>query len=99
MSDYVGTYWRSTDVHRRYNIYAVVYQHGNCLRAWELEIRENNLYHPAYGIIPRSNIDEIDVFVKSAGNKYPSFSFEATERGFYYAGDNIQNIIWIPMNT
>lgn len=81
---------------RKYNIYAVVYQHGNHLQAWEMEIRGSNLYHPAYGLIPRSNADEIDVFIESFTYKSPSFSFDANERGFYFAGKNLQDILWLP---
>lgn len=95
--NYVGTFWRSTDMRYKYSVFAVVFQRGAHLHAWEMEIRGNNVYHPAYGLISRSNIDEIDVFTTSAGSKTPSFSFNTTERGFYFAGDNLQNIIWLPV--
>jgi hypothetical protein len=69
----IGTYWRSTDLRYKYSIFAVVQEYGTRLTAWELEMRGNNIFHPAYGTISLSNIHEIDVFTTSHKSKIPSF--------------------------
>lgn len=89
----IGTYWKSTDARYKYNVFAVVREYGTRLTAWELEMRGNNIYHPAYGTVSLDHIDELDVFVTAYGNKTSSFGFRADERGFYLAGTNIKEIL------
>lgn len=96
MRDYVGTFFRSMSLKHRYSIFAVVRQYEDHLTAWEIEMRGNNIYHPAYGLIPKTDIDEIDLFIDNKDRKVPSFSFNANERGFVFIGDDIQKIIWLP---
>lgn len=85
------------DLKYRHTIFAVVRQQGSQLTAWEMEMRGNNLYHPAYGVIPKSDALDMDMFITSKEHKTPSFNITVGERGFYFAGDNLQSIIWLPV--
>lgn len=97
INDYVGTFWRSIDRKYKYSVFAVVFQNGNSMTAWEIEMRGENIYHPAYGVLPKSDAEGLNMFIPEHNHKIPMFSFSANESGFYYAGTNLDKILWLPI--
>ena len=91
--DYKNTFWKSKSHRHKYGIFAVVKQSGSNLIAWELEQRSGGIYHPAYGLIPKSYISDFDMFVSNGNGKAPEFIISLQDSQVYCAGLTIKQVL------
>ena len=97
--NYENSLWKSKSQRHKYNIFAVVRQVGSNLIAWQLELRSGGIYHPAFGLIPKSYISDFNMFVESGNNKVPDFIISLQDQQFYSVGSSVKQILGDSSNS
>lgn len=102
MEPYEGTYWKyspkaiTSNKHRSIVLAVVktIYKEDEIkLKAWELELRSNSIYHPYFGLIPYEYYEDYNMFHKGSGIITPNFEFNPNDSNFYPIGTDLKRII------
>lgn len=63
------------------------------LKGWKLEYRENSIYHPVFGVIPKETCKDYNMFVPSDERKRLDIEFVWPSQEVQLIGTDIEKVI------